>query len=107
MTERPAITIGDDGCAYINGGLTFGTTAGLYEEVESIFRNGDGIRSIDLAGITSTDSSGLALLLELQSMKRNSSGPMPITNAPSDLLRLAQLCEALGLLNISGRHPES
>jgi len=106
MTEAPAIRIGDDDCAYLNGGLTFSTTPAVYKEMAALFQGAGTIGAIDLSGITSADSAGLALLLEFQAMSRQSAGKLRITNAPSDLLRLAQLCEALDLLNISGRNPQ-
>jgi ABC-type transporter Mla MlaB component len=61
---------------------------------------------LDLAGVDAVDSSGLALLLEWQAL-RPREGRLQIINAPKSLLSLAQLCEAVDLLELSGRTSES
>ena len=83
--------------------MNFASTPGLYRELENKFADSGSILNIDLAGINHADSSGLALLLEWQAMARNLDYTLHITNAPSSLLRLAKLCEADKLLNISAR----
>ena len=75
----------------------------MYLELESRFIAGGSILNIDLAGIEHADSSGLALLLEWQAMANKHDRRLHITNAPENLLRLAKLCEADKLLDISGR----
>ena len=98
-----SIHTGDDGTVHLGGEMNFVSTPGLYRELESRFTGSGSVLNIDLAGINHADSSGLALLLEWQAMTRKLDGRLHITNAPASLLRLAKLCEADKLMDISGR----
>ena len=102
MSDR-SIHTADDGTVHLGGEMNFVTTSGMYRELEGRFTDHGGIRNIDLAGINHADSSGLALLLEWQAMACKLDRRLHITNAPANLLRLAKLCEADKLLDISGR----
>ena len=96
----------EDGTIKLNGELTFQTTPGLFENSTQLPGNSVGPARLDLAGVSAVDSAGLALLLEWQSM-RPSEDRLQIINAPRSLLSLAQLCEAVDMLNLSGRISES
>jgi phospholipid transport system transporter-binding protein len=98
-----SIRVGNDGSLLISGSMTFNSTPVLYRELESRFQSKGQLINIDLAGVEHADSSGLALLLEWQAMANRQSGRLHVTNAPDNLLRLAKLCEADVLLDISGR----
>jgi phospholipid transport system transporter-binding protein len=98
-----SIHTGDDGTVRLDGEMNFMSTPGMYRELESRFTGSGSILNIDLAGISHADSSGLALLLEWQAMTQKLDGRLHITNAPANLLRLARLCEADKLMDISGR----
>jgi len=101
--SNSSIHTGDDGTVHLSGAMNFASTPGMYRELESRFTNGSPILNIDLDGIDHADSSGLALLLEWQAMANKFERRLLITNAPANLLRLAKLCEADKLLEISGR----
>jgi ABC-type transporter Mla MlaB component len=107
MSEVCIIEAGEPGCAKFAGALTFKSTPGLYRETEKLFCTGSPVSSIDLAGVTSVDSAGLALLLEWQATQGPNSPSLHIINAPPALMSLALLCDAVELLNISGRSHES
>jgi len=107
MTEVCTIEAGDPGCAKFTGALTFKSTPGLYRETEKLFHTNTPVSSIDLAGVTSVDSAGLALLLEWQATQSTASRSLDIINAPTALMSLALLSDAVELLNISGRSHES
>ena len=92
-----------DGRASLAGPLTFETVARLFRAMEKSAPGEPPPEQIDLAGVTTIDSAGLALLLEWQSRARAAGRELTVRNAPDGLLRLARLCEATGLLNISGR----
>ena len=98
-----SVHTGDDGTVHLGGEMNFMSTPGLYQELESRFTGSGSVLNIDLAGIKHADSSGLALLLEWQALTRKLDGRLHITNAPVNLLRLAKLCEADKLMDISGR----
>ncbi len=102
-----SIHTGEDGTVHLGGEMNFASTPDLYRELESRFTEEGTIRNIDLAGINHVDSSGLALLLEWQAMAHKLDRSLHITNAPASLLRLAKLCEADKLLDISGRDDDS
>ncbi len=53
---------------------------------------------IDLAGVTSSDSSGLALLIEWLSVAKAASRVLRYENIPTQLLQLAKLSEVEELL---------
>jgi len=93
----------NDGTVRLSGEMNFATTPGLYRELEGRFKGDDPVSTIDLAGIRHADSSGLALLLEWQAMANQQHQVLQITNAPEQLLRMARLCEADKLLDISVR----
>lgn len=88
---------------HLGGEMNFMSTPGIYRELESRFTGSGSILNIDLSGINHSDSSGLALLLEWQAMVNRLDQQLHITNAPENLLRLAKLCEADKLMDISGR----
>jgi phospholipid transport system transporter-binding protein len=107
MSEVCTIEASEPGCANLTGALTFKSTPGLYHKIEKLFNASNPVSSIDLSGVTSVDSAGLALLLEWQATQRPVPRDLQIINAPSALMSLAQLCDAVELLNISGRSHES
>ena len=107
MSEVCTIEGGEPGCALLTGVLTFKSTPGLYRETEKLFQGSAPVSSIDLSGVTSVDSAGLALLLEWKATQDPLSRNLNFINAPSALMSLAQLCYAVELLNISGRSHES
>ena len=96
---------GADGAIELLGELTFHTTPRLYETSTPLLDSTDGPAQLDLGGVNAVDSSGLALLLEWQS-RRSPADRLQIINAPPSLVSLAQLCEAVDLLNLSGRAGE-
>ncbi len=53
---------------------------------------------IDLAGVTKSDSAGLALLIEWLSVAKAASRPLRFENIPSQLQQLARLSEVEELL---------
>jgi phospholipid transport system transporter-binding protein len=101
MSKECTIEWGGDGCAKICGPLTFESVPALFSQVEQKLEAGVLAERIDLEGISRTDSAGLALLLEWQARQIAGGKPLLIKNAPSSLMRLAQLCEATETLQLS------
>jgi phospholipid transport system transporter-binding protein len=97
------IQASEDGFVHLRGDLTFDSTPFLYEELESRFESTGDIITVDLADIDRSDSSGLALLLEWQAMANRQHRKLRILNAPDILMRLAKLCEADKLLELTPR----
>jgi phospholipid transport system transporter-binding protein len=100
---RCALEVAPDGRASLTGPLTFETVARLFRTLEKGPPGAAQIGQVDLAGVSAIDSAGLALLLEWQSRAQSLGGRLAVHNAPENLLRLARLCEAVDLLDISGR----
>ena len=103
MSEDYTLEWPADGGARLGGRLTFRTCAALLAALE---RHGAGTSvdgPVDLAGVEQIDSAGLALLLEWQARQKAAGGRLALVNAPASLLRLAQLADAVDLLNLSGR----
>jgi len=107
MSEVCKIEGSEPGCALLTGVLTFTSTPGLFTETDKLFHTSAPVSSIDLSGVTSVDSAGLALLLEWKAIQKPVSHDLKFINAPSALMSLAQLCDSVELLNISGRSHES
>ena len=103
MSNACTIEIREQGCVNLTGALTFESTPGLYRETEKLFSGPSQVSSVDLSGVTTVDSAGLALLLEWQSARRPASDSLHIVNSPSSLMSLARLCDAIDLINMSGR----
>ena len=107
MTNICTVKMDKDGCISLAGPMTFESVPFVYKEAENILQDGPATLLIDLSGITTADSAGLALLLEWQAMQRAASRDMEIRNAPSGLLSLARLCEADDVMKISGRDQQT
>jgi phospholipid transport system transporter-binding protein len=86
----------NDGSLSLSGALTFDTVTALYVQTSASSHSGN----VDLSGVSSVDSAGLALLLEWQSSANKRNTTLAFINAPSDLRRLAALSEANGLLGL-------
>lgn len=92
-----------EGTVRLSGALTFESVPLLYREMERRLPAAGPVTEIDLAGVTTADSAGLALLLEWQSRQRRRGRELTMRDAPDSLLSLAGLCDAVDLLNLSGR----
>ncbi len=103
MSDRCILEAAADGIVRLSGNLTFESVPQLYREMERRLPAADPVTTIDLGGVTAADSAGLALLLEWQSRQRQRGRELTMRGAPGNLLRLAGLCEAVDLLNLSGR----
>ena len=82
----------NDGTAHLDGSLEHATVPGLLEQLADKL---DNIKRIDLTKVTRSDSSGIALLLELT---RLSPGTLGIDNMPAQMQAVARLCGVAELL---------
>jgi phospholipid transport system transporter-binding protein len=81
----------------VGGSLHFTTVSGLLPlGVDAIDRGRAAV--IDLAGVTASDSAGLALLIEWLSVAKGASRSLRYENIPSQLQQLARLSEVEELL---------
>jgi phospholipid transport system transporter-binding protein len=86
------------GRARVTGSLSFDTVTGLLDAGADAIASGRAA-TIDLAGVTASDSSGLALLIEWLSIAKSANQPLRYENIPAQLAQLARLSEAEPLLN--------
>ena len=78
------------------GALEFATVAKLLPLGTAAIENGHA-SVIDLAGVTDSDSSGLALLIEWLSVAKEARRSLRYENMPAQLRQLAGLSEVEGL----------
>ena len=86
-----------DGRSRVTGALQFTTVRGLLDAGSAAITGGTA-DVIDLAGVTASDSSGLALLIEWLSVAKAAGRALRYENLPSQLHQLARLSEVEELL---------
>ena len=87
-----ALAAGGDGTLVITGLLTIATVTRIYRESLGYFRDAVALpRLINLSGVTSADSAGLALLIEWTRLGRKQNFPVKFENMPAQMLPLARL----------------
>lgn len=89
-----------DGCARIEGPLDFDSVSHLLAAGESLL-TGSGPLQIDLGGVTTVNSAGLALLLEWMDVARSRGIHICYTNVPVSLQRIAAFSNVAALLPIA------
>jgi len=88
-----------DGRARLVGSLGFRTVNALLPAGSDAIRRGEaGV--IDLAGVTESDSAGLALLIEWLSVAQAGGRSLRYDNVPSQLHQLARLSEVEELIAV-------
>ena len=92
-----------NGVARLSGKLTFESAPTLFRDLAPRFGGSEDVSTLDLSGLDTVDSAGLALLLEWQARRGEGKQRLAIVNAPESLLSLARLCEADEVLDIHGR----
>ncbi len=95
--ERARLRTLGAGEARVEGALDFDTVRPLFTAGEALLRRPGALR-IDLGGIDSANSAGLALLLEWLDLARARRVDLRFANPPDALLRIAALSNADGLL---------
>lgn len=86
-----------DGFARLEGPLDFDTVTPLLAAGEPLLRR-PGPLHIDLEGVTSANSAGLALLLEWMDLARSRGIDIHYMNLPESLLRIAAFSNLTALL---------
>lgn len=76
----------------LSGELSFDTATAALERGRALFSDQKNIL-LDLAGVTRTDSAGLALLLEWVNWARNNERGIAFSNIPAQIMCIAQISE--------------
>jgi phospholipid transport system transporter-binding protein len=95
--QDAAFEIQADGRSRVTGSLNFTTVSALLPEGDAAIAGGQAA-AIDLAGVTASDSAGLALLIEWLSVAKAAGAPLKYENLPTQLHQLARLSEVEELL---------
>lgn len=74
----------------VSGALTFETVPNLYKE-STVWFEGKGDLTLDLAQVTNTDSAGLALLIEWLRRARDAKCSLRLTNVPAQVQSLMRI----------------
>jgi phospholipid transport system transporter-binding protein len=96
--DRASFETQDPGRCVVRGLLVFDTVAYLLPRGSAAIAGGRAA-VIDLAGVTGSDSSGLALLIEWLSVARDARRALTYENMPTQLHQLAALSEVDGLVS--------
>jgi phospholipid transport system transporter-binding protein len=98
-TSHPAAAfeILEGGRSRVTGSLHFATVSALLATGNEAI-NGGQAAVIDLAGVTASDSAGLALLIEWLSVAKAAGRTLQYENMPNQLHQLARLSEVEELL---------
>jgi phospholipid transport system transporter-binding protein len=84
--------------ALVEGSLDFDTVAHLLPQGSAAIEAGRAA-VIDLHGVTGSDSSGLALLIEWLSVAKQAGRALTYENMPAQLTQIARLSEVEGLVS--------
>ena len=81
----------------LEGVLDFNTIPGLLAQGDALFRSGQSV-TVDMNGVTRSNSAGLGLLLEWLSRAQSGGGSIRFDGVPASLQNIAQLCNVSELL---------
>jgi phospholipid transport system transporter-binding protein len=95
--QDASLEVLEGGRARVIGSLHFNTVSALLTVGVDAIKSGRA-DVIDLAGVTSSDSAGLALLIEWASVAKSAGRTLRFENIPSQLAQLARLSEVEELL---------
>jgi phospholipid transport system transporter-binding protein len=85
----------------VAGTLGFPTVASLWSEGLPLFRDLPGACELDVSGVKSIDSAGVALLVEWMRLARERGAGFSITGAPPAMKDLIELADLQGLLPVA------
>jgi phospholipid transport system transporter-binding protein len=103
--SAPTVTLeaGEDGAGTLfrlRGQLGFAGVPGILASGRQLFP-ASGVVRLDLGGLDSVNSAGLALLLEWQHEFRHSGREMKLLNVPASLINIARVSELEPILAIT------
>ncbi len=94
------ITPQEAGGFLLTGALTFETVPALWRQSVALFDNSDSV-TLDLHGITHTDSAGLALLIEWLRIARGKNRAIVFKNIPPQMMAIAKVSGLEQILPLS------
>ena len=94
-----SLTQAGEGEARLSGVLDFSTVPGLWLELRGLIGEGSAL-DLSLSGVTSSNSAGLALLVEALQKASSGACKLRFQDVPQDLVDLAELSNLGGLLGL-------
>jgi len=91
----------EQGHLLLSGVLNYGVLPDIYQAAQPLLPQ-EGTFTVDLKGVTYSNSAGLALLLEWARWAREKQLPFCIENFPSQLFAMARLMGVSALLQCGG-----
>jgi len=98
--DLPQIEQQGDQTYLLKGVLNMQTVPALEREAQSLLDGVEGEVCIDFSGVKHADSSGLALLIELQRLARRLGSTVSFVHLPEQLLQIARVSELQDILPI-------
>ena len=90
MSEFALVFDGDSQYFHLKGELSFKTVYSVLTESEKLFLSASELQ-VDLAGVTRSDSAGLALLLEWMRLASSTDRPIYFRNIPAQMMAIAAM----------------
>ncbi len=90
----------DEGIVTINGEFGFSTASELLKQGQSLI-NARQPLTIDLNGVTGSDSAGLAIMLEWMDSYKRAGQALHFINVPESLLEIARVSNLIDLLPLA------
>ena len=87
---------GSPGSVRVSGELTFDTAAAALKAIDAAVARGRS--ELDLAGVTRSDSAGLACVLAVLAQSAERGHKLSVRNLPEGMHLLASVCEVEGLM---------
>lgn len=101
LNNTPAIIKTESGCYRVLGCLTSDTVPQYVEIASRVFEKNVPAQSIDLAGISKSDSSGVALLVEWMRQAHQINTKIHFINMPENMRAIVKVTGLLGILPLS------
>jgi phospholipid transport system transporter-binding protein len=97
MSEAFQVTRAAPDALVVSGALTFATAAQALSAINAAVAS-DGCRRVDLAGVSRSDSAGLACVLAVLAEAASHGRKLALSNVPEGMRVLAQVCEVDALI---------
>ncbi|HVE43932.1 MAG TPA: STAS domain-containing protein [Gammaproteobacteria bacterium] len=97
MKKQATITLRDNIC-FLSGDLHYSNVMSVYADSQAVFLNRDNIQ-MDCTELRSSDSTGLALIIEWIKLTKAHHQKFTITGLPADILSLAKAAGLDGFLS--------
>lgn len=91
------LDVGTPGLLGVSGVLSFDTAAAAWESIQAALMHG-ALDRLDLAGVSHSDSAGLACVLAVAAEAGRRGQSLHVVNMPAGMRVLAQVCEVDGLM---------